>query len=334
MNSGVSSSPQTAIEYQQMKDRSTGLIVFGVLALLVAAFCACIGMLSPFALAMESMMPPGSPPIDRRSVILYAVLYMLMAVLFIALGVGSFQARRWVRPVMLSVAWTWLIFGLSTLAIWLWTIPRMGALMRAANPNQPVPESMVNAITLFTGVMMVVTQIALPLSFILFYRSKHVQATLAERNPLPSWTDRCPVPVLTLSFGLAAGAVMLLGTSVYAVAPAFGVLLTGPGAVGLLVVAAIASAWAAWATYKLQPAGWWGTLVLMVLLAAAIVPTFMRVNLADVYAVIGAAPEQLAIYRSISTTMINIVTVAMTVFGIIYLLRIRKYFGINPRASV
>jgi hypothetical protein len=316
------------LEHEQFKDRSTGLLVFGVIALLAGALSGCVGILAPMALAFQKFAPPGgTPPPDPRAIIVGAMTYLAIAALFIVLGNGSIRAKRWVRPVMLSVGWTWLIFGIVSVGLWLLVADDLAEIATTANPSGPrVPASFATMIVIVSGIFLFATQVVLPAAFILFYRSEHVRATLADRDPRPSWTDQCPVPVLTLSVGLAAGAVGLLMMIPYAVTPAFGMLLTGAGAVALLVVASALTLWMAWATYKLQPIGWWGTLALLVLLAAAIVPTFARIAPMDFYVRVGLPPEQAAAYRDLSGTTVNLVTILLTLAGMFYMFKIRRHF--------
>src|SRR5688572_26349487 len=103
----------SGIDPARFKDRSTGLIVFGVIAILVGALCACIGLMTPFSLMTAYFVPPDqAAPVDVRSVIVGTLLYVALAGLFIGLGIGSFLFTRWLRPIMLSVAWTWRSLGL------------------------------------------------------------------------------------------------------------------------------------------------------------------------------------------------------------------------------
>src|SRR4051812_28582306 len=85
-------------------DRKTGLIVFGIFALVIGAISACMGIMAPLAIMMTRAMPrpANMPPTDPRSLISAVVVYGVVAAAFIACGVGSVRTRRWSRPLMLS----------------------------------------------------------------------------------------------------------------------------------------------------------------------------------------------------------------------------------------
>src|SRR6185503_5809038 len=60
------------------------------------------------------------------------ILYAGVAALMITLGIGSIRRRRWVRPVLLVLAWIWLISGIGAMIFWLLMLPDMPRLMRAS----------------------------------------------------------------------------------------------------------------------------------------------------------------------------------------------------------
>src|SRR4051794_1771439 len=88
-------------------DRRTGLIVFGIFALVIGGLAACTAIFTPLMLLMAGMMPrpANMPPPDPRAALSAVVVYGVVAGAFIAGGIGSLRTRRWARPFMLSVAW-------------------------------------------------------------------------------------------------------------------------------------------------------------------------------------------------------------------------------------
>jgi len=57
----------------------------------------------------------------------------------------------------------------------------------------------------FMGLLFIV----LPGGLILVYQSRHTKATCEARDPVPRWTDACPLPVLALSLMLGFGVVLV-----------------------------------------------------------------------------------------------------------------------------
>jgi len=78
-----------------------------------------------------------------------------------------------------------------------------------------------------------------------FYSSRHVKATCEARDPVPRWTDACPLPVLALCLWawLCLPMMLFMPFSGHMVMPFFGMFLTGAPA------AVFASCW--------PPAGAW-----------------------------------------------------------------------------
>ena len=97
-----------------------------------------------------------------------------------------------------------------------------------------------------------------PLAAVLFFRSPHVLATCAARDPRPRWTDRCPTAVVALVITSALTAISILPGLLgpRAVVPAFGTLVTGTPA--RLAQAAFAGAlvFSAWSLARMERRGW------------------------------------------------------------------------------
>src|SRR5947209_5416989 len=91
------------------KNRRTGLKVFGGLAILIGCMSGCLAILTPVAMVAGKLAPDqeAAAP-DPRGLVFGLLLYAALAVLFIWTGIGSIQGRRWVRPIMVVLAWTWL----------------------------------------------------------------------------------------------------------------------------------------------------------------------------------------------------------------------------------
>src|SRR5690606_7973214 len=162
------------------KDRSLGLIVYGVVELALAALVGLFALLSfagwIFSRSMGSPFAGGDYPLGMM--IGAVVLYLLVAAFFAAVGVGSFLARRWACAVMLAASWTWLVLGVITFIIWLLVLPRFDTYMTAsmASAGATPPPGFQTTFAVIVTIFSAFLYIAMPLAFLLFYRSRHVQA--------------------------------------------------------------------------------------------------------------------------------------------------------------
>jgi hypothetical protein len=247
------------------KDRTTGLVLFGLLQIVIGLFALAGAGLS---LVASIVAPAAAAPQSGRQIAFGIAFYLLVAALFLTLGIGSLLARRWARALALVVSWIWLVFGVVSLIAFLFLMPMMQAATAKAfeqaaaqQPTAgPAPDpALLNAVAFgCTIVFLVLFGILLPAILVLFYRSPHVRATCEARDPRPRWTDRLPLPVLSLVLLQGFGAVTVLGSAVgYGALAVFGHLVSGAWAwllsVALSAVLALAAAW----SWRLEARGWW-----------------------------------------------------------------------------
>ncbi|MBM3880643.1 MAG: hypothetical protein FJ387_13155 [Verrucomicrobia bacterium] len=315
------------------KDRSTGLLVFGVLEILLGFVAVLMVPLMVLGQVMAARMGQGE--FNVRLVVPAAVFYGGAAVIFVWLGIGSIRARRWARALVLVVGWSWLAMGVVGSVLFLFIMPQL--LSEGPPGGEPLPET-ARQVGLVVGLgFVLVLFVAVPAVLVGFFQSRHVKATCEARDPGPSWTDACPLPVLVLSFWLMVGAFSLLTLplSSNSVLPCFGILLSGiPGGVvcGILATLWIVSAVAA---YRLKPVGWWIPLVCVLVLGSSAVVTFGRVDLAELYRTMGYTAQQIELmqnYRFLHGSPMWWWSVGWTLLALTYLLAIKRYFR-RPRSS-
>ena len=312
------------------KDRSTGLIVFGILTILLGCLAGLFIALMLVGQAVSAR-TTGAPA--TFSTILPAIsVYGILAVALVWLGIGSIMARRWARALLLIFSWSWLVLGLLILIFMAFLMPRMLANLSASEtpghpsiPSETIPVIMVGVFLVF-GVMFVV----LPAIWVFFYHSRHVKATCETRDPIPRWTDACPLPVLGFCLWLAFSAPMMLLQPLvgHTVMPFFGMLLTGVwGAILCLIIAALWS-YAAWSLYKLERRGWWLILIAWGVIVTSVLLTFARHDITEMYRLMGYPEGQIEqIQKSgllIGSRMPWLMTLTMVPF-LGYLLLIRRY---------
>ena len=220
------------------KNRSTGLIIFGILTILLG----CVAGLFVLLMLVQATVVknPNAAPLSTTLMVIF--IYGALAVGLIWLGIGSIMARRWARALLLIFSWVWLIIGIIVEISMVVIMPKVFANLPANANGQPaLPPGTI------TGVIVVMTLICgfffilLPAIWIFFYRSPHVKATCETRDPVTCWTDACPLPVLALCLWLLFAVPMLLIMPIvgHGVIPFFGMLLSGvPGS--LLCVPGVA----------------------------------------------------------------------------------------------
>lgn len=279
-------------------DRRTRLIALGVAQLGFGALCALLAALILFSMfAMLAMGPEAAAAagMSPKMTIMGMAMYCAVAAWFITMGVGSILARRWARALILTSAWIWLACGISGIIFMSMFMGDMFDIMAANGQTPPgFAQAMKVAMIIFSAVFYVV----LLGTLVLFYRGESVKATCEYRNPAPSWTDACPMPVLAhvLLYVTLALSMLLMGGYNWAV-PFFGVILSGPAGALMAIAIAVLSAALAWGAYKLKPAALWGSAIFIVAWGASAFVTFARVNLMEFYEKMGMPPQQLDMMR-------------------------------------
>lgn len=318
-------------------DQSGGMKAMGIVLIVIGAFAGCLAAFTPVALLVPR--PPGVAAPMARDLIAGAAVYALFAGMLITAGVGSLRTKRWSRPAILIISGTWVLGGLLGLISWLIVGPdlqRAMATMGSA-PGGPgpagtppgVPAGMAGTIGAVTVIMLVVFGVLLPGGYFWFYVRRSVRQTVEHYDPAPAWTDRCPTPVLALSAWLALAALFTLNFCLWGVFPLFGRLLSGPPAVALLAGVAGVLGVLAVGAYRLNVLAWWGTALLIVLLALSSVTTFSRVDPLEIHRLSGTPPETIAVMEQMNLTSrraTNFTTVLYALAGVVYLLWVWKYF--------
>lgn len=302
-------------------------MVFGIVEIVLGGLAALLIPLMLIGQVMSAQMTGERPPIGQ--IIPAVVFYGVASVVLITLGIGSCKARRWARALTLVVAWSWLAIGVVSIVMMAFLLPGVLAVPQPGGPPMP-PEVRIIAMVVSVAFMSVVF-IVVPGVLVFFYRSPHVKATCEARDPLPRWTDATPLPVLGLSLWLAFGALTLLSLplSTRGVLPTFGVLLSG--AVGSLVCVAFAALWGycAWGAYRLRPAAWWIVLITICLLTASAIITFTRVDLMEMYRLMGYPEKQLemmAQYPFMQGKSMVYFSVAGAIPMVAFLVFVKRYF--------
>ncbi len=280
-------STPTAVAYH---DRSTGLLVFGIFEIILGGFAALMIPLVILGQAMAAKQHEAS--LDTSLQGSTFLTFALLAVGLIWLGIGSIQARRWARALLLCLGAVGLCIGMFSLVSVIISLGSMEAIMRQSGQELP-PAALLIGKIVAVG-MVLVMYVIIPGALVLFYRSRHVKLTCEHRDPVERWTDRCPLPVLAWCLVQAYGAVsMLLMWKFSSAVPLFGFVVTGGIARVLWVGFAGFTLWSAWGLYRLNARVRLIYLVVSVLAGISSLITFSRVNLFDYYRTIGLPEWQL-----------------------------------------
>ena len=277
------------------KDRSTSLIVFGILTILLGCMTGLLVLL--MLVGQVAARSTNAPPTPLSAILSAMFIYGILAVALVWLGIGSIKARRWARALLLIFSWSWLVMGVFVLLFMAFFMPTILANIHAsATPGQPaIPAAAIGVIMVFTGLILGVFFILVPAVWIFFYNSRHVKATCETRDSVTRWTDACPLPVLGLCLWLLFSVPMLLIMPImgHGVMPFFGMLLTGlPGTLFCLALAVLWG-YCAWLLYKLDVRGWWLILIAMVVFMVSAVLTYARHDVIEMYQLMGYPQAQI-----------------------------------------
>jgi hypothetical protein len=224
------------------KDRSAGLLAFGILQIVIGLICATalLGVVASSEVAARA----GA---TNQSV--GSILFVLgaLAFYFIATGIGSIRGRRWACALSAAVSGLWLAGGAVATITTAVVVPKI------------VPEAPLAGLVL----MMFAGLVVVPLLLLLFYLRYDVRLT-CDRRDKPRWTDRVPVAVLALVVVMAFAAAYLLVNASSPIVPLFGTVMTGaPAALAVLALAALCGVLAV-QLYRLKESAWWTVVLLQI----------------------------------------------------------------------
>jgi hypothetical protein len=308
------------------RDRSTGLLVFGILEILAGALCALFLLL---LLVMSSLGPANalSPP---PPVVPALFVYGFGSVTFIWLGIGSIAAQRWARALLLCLSAVGLCAGLVGCALLALTIPYISQTIQQAalkNGSAALPPGFARTMATVAVAILSLIYVIVPGTLFLFYRSPNVKRTCGVRDPVERWTDRCPLPVLALSLLMAFGAVSItfVQGSVHGF-PLFGVVVSGAANHLLIGLLAALLLYIAWGLYRLRAQAWWIALACQLLAGVSGVITVFRYDLADLYLRMGVDPRSADATAQILGPAFRWLVPFTILPGLVWLLCVRRYF--------
>ena len=317
------------------KDRSVGLIIFGILTILLGCLAGLFVLLMLAGQAMSARTTGASAPFS--TILPVISIYGALAVALVWLGIGSIMARRWARALLLIFSWSWLVLGLFIVIGLAFLMPKILAIMSSSGTTGHPAMTSSTIVGMMVGMFLVygVFLVILPAVWTFFYNSRHVKSTCETRDPATRWTDACPLPVLGLCLWLLFSVPMMLIMPLagHCVMPFFGMFLTGlPGTLFCLAIAALWS-YAAWLLYKLDVRGWWLILIAMCVFMVSGLMTFAQHDMMEMYRLMGYPEAQIEQIQKTGLLVGNHMSWLMS-FSVLpflgYLFFVRKFF---PRDS-
>lgn len=313
-----------------LKDRTVGLVVFGVVDLLFGVFFFALAML--LLVAVSSADPVALKPVHFRMV---EGILLFLTGWFVAMGLGSAKAQRWARALLLVGAWISIFFGTLALASILYVLPETYETLEARGT---IPPTALLRALYFAVFVLVLLQLVFPIVGILFYGSPSVRATCERINPRPVWTDRHPLPLLAMAFVSATGCLcVVLAASLNYTVFFFGHILDGWA--GFLVVAALslACAYVGWGAFTRRMYAWWGAYALVFLVSASLMLSFSEMDMPTIYAHMGYTAEQterLLRFYPLGSAVLTWMSCVWGIMACIYLLWVRDCFRPEEKRPV
>lgn len=243
-------------EPRPFKNRRGGLIFFGIVQIglgVLAALLAVAVVMSVF------MVPTGAGTAQARLTLPGAFFYLFAAALLITLGIGSIRTRRWAWALTLVSSWIWLLTGVLTTIILVALMPML--FREIPSDQEGLKVVVIGCMAVFLGLFNL-----LPLTLVLFYRSRNVRATVEALDPVPRWTDRLPLSVLAFSvLTFFASVSMLIWGFVYPSLPVGPWMIRGVALIGLVLAMSIVFMFIAMGFARLWRSAWWTALAFFLL---------------------------------------------------------------------
>ncbi len=312
------------------KDHTVGLIVFGILEILLGIVCFSAAML--LLIVVSSVGLHGMKPVH------FAMAmggFFCLTVWFVVMGMGSFRAKRWARALVLVGAWVSLFLGTLLLALFLHVLPE--TCVALADSGLVLPSTALG-ILYFTVLVLVVLLVVFPMSAVLFCGLKGVQNTCERINPDPCWTDRCPLPLLTMCFVSLFGCLsVVFGATTNYTVFFYGRVLSGAPGFAVIALVSAAFGYVGWGAYSRKMRAWWTAYALVLLASSSMMLTFSEMNMAELYVHMGYSAEQvgqLEAFRIFNPAMLTFMSFTWGVIACIFLIWVRDCFRPEKHTTV
>jgi hypothetical protein len=251
------------------KDQSRLLAIIGVLLLLSGI---AIGLLAPLEMYCFYLFSEagrfhyegfGFGSFMFGNIASQIIGYYLIAFIFIPLGYGHWKMRRWVRPLSLTLLWSWLVVGAPLIIVVFFIL---------AGSKELSPPVALMAL-FFLGL----SYFVFPGLLIRFYQGKNARRTLETKDARHYWIEDLPIPLLVLSalylFYIITLHILILFNGMF---PLFGVFRFGIQGIVLLDISIACLACLTWGTLRRRVWAWWGSVIWLGLFTFSTILTFSQ----------------------------------------------------------
>jgi hypothetical protein len=330
----VAASP-AVLRTPEYRDRSTGLVVFGVVQIILGLLAA---LMIPLA-ALGAFLTRFSPGVSMRpgQYLSGMATYALAAAVLLTLGIGSIQMKRWARALTLVISWYWLITGVLITVLMTAVLPVamrsiLHAQQNAAGGSAVISAGVIAVILTIIIVLAASFLIVVPIALVVFYGRKDVAETCRHRDPVERWTDRVPLPVLGASVVFVAQGLYMLSSGLTTpIFPFFGRYLIATPALAWFLALAALDAYLAITFLRVKPVAWWIAVVAASVRLLSMAITFGRADLMQAYAKLGWSDAQLQVLSSNPMVRSHLVLWWSLISSILffgYVLWLKRYFRI------
>ena len=314
--------------HSDFTDRKGLLVFFGVVKLFFGAVSFLFFLLVLFAvLAVKNADIEGAQQLTAGSALPGAFMYLFLAAVFIILGIGSIKKTRWARSLTLLFSWFTFIAGIVTTVIMAFFV---NSIFNNADPALSDNPGLLLFVKLFMFIFLIFFLVIIPGIFILVYKSRNVIKTVQKYDPKVRWTDRCPLPLLALSFiWLYICICPLFMISTGFVVPFFGTFLTGLPAAFLLCINSVICIYLAINIYKLNIRSWYYSLYLCLFWTASFIITLIFNDYMEIYKHMNIPPDQLRAIENmglLTNNNILLMSVSSIVLWLVFLFYTKKFF--------
>jgi hypothetical protein len=316
------------------RDRSTGLMIFGVFQIILGLMSALMVPFAALGMFMSRLAPGGGMRLGQF--VSGVSVYAFIAVVFVCLGIGSIQTKRWARALTLIISVYWLFSGALITVLLTAVLPVTVRSVLQAQQNAANGQSR----EMSTGIMTVMLTmiivfaafflIIVPIAYVVFYSRNDVAETCRHRDPVERWTDRTPLPVLGASMVLTVGALYLFLTGITVpLFPFFGRYLYGVSGTACFLTFAALDTYLAVGFFRLKLAAWWIAVFALPLRLISMAITFTRADLMQAYSKMGMSDAQLQMLNSSPLSRSHVflwwgLLSSVIIYG--YILWLKRYF--------
>ena len=265
------------------KDKSRVIGWLGVVLLLVGLAAAILGPVEMYCFYLFSEGGRfhyngfGFGSIVFASIAWQIIGYYLIAIVCITLGLGHLNPRRWAKTLTLAGLGAWLVVGIPLTLVTL-------MLLMTFKPMNIVSLviTMILGLFLYPGV---------PVILLMFYKNRDVRLTFETRDSRTYWTERLPLPILTLAMLLFFYWLMAhIPIFFNGVFPLFGMLHSGLPGIALSTVVIICLTALIGGVLKVKMWAWWGTLLLLCAVIATSIVTLAPLSFQDIVSAANLPP--------------------------------------------